>query len=188
MTQANIKEILKASADLKLQIAKDNAFIDLVTQAANKIKQVIAHGGTIYSCGNGGSACDSMHLTEELVARYKKDRPGIRAMHFMDPGILSCWSNDYSFEDAYQRQASTFCTSKDLLIAISTSGNSRNILKACKAAKELGTYCIALTGKGGGELAKLADLSLVVPSQSVERIQEVHITLIHIFCEMIEFT
>lgn len=181
-----IARIFAASASLKSALASDALFLSQVEAAAEKMRAAVKSGGTIYACGNGGSASDAAHLCEELVARYKRERPGIRAMHFGDPGILTCWSNDYDFAGAYERQAQTFCTASDVLVAISTSGNSENILRAAKAAKERGTLVVALTGKGGGKLAPLADCAIVVPSQETERIQEVHITIVHIWCELLE--
>jgi D-sedoheptulose 7-phosphate isomerase len=107
-------------------------------------------------------------------------------MHFGDPGTLTCWGNDYDFSSVFERQAKTFCTGKDAVVAISTSGNSANILKAVAAAKACGSMVIGLTGKDGGKLAPLCDVSLVVPDVATERIQECHITVIHIWCELLE--
>jgi D-sedoheptulose 7-phosphate isomerase len=127
-----------------------------------------------------------MHFTEELVARYKRERPGIKAAHFHDPSVITCWSNDYTFETVFERQARTFCGPLDTLVGISTSGNSANVIRAVNAAKEKGTTTIGLLGKDGGKLATLCDIPLVVPSNATERIQEVHITFVHIFCELLE--
>lgn len=146
----------------------------------------IKSGGTIFACGNGGSSNDAMHFVEELVARYKRERRGIKAMHFMDPAVLTCWSNDYDYATAFERQAQTFCGKNDILLAISTSGNSANVNKAVAVCKKNKAKTIALTGKDGGTLKNLADICFVVPANETERIQEVHITLIHIFCELIE--
>ncbi len=184
----NIKQILLDSASLKTSLASRPDFVAAIARSAEVLHQSIQTGGTIFACGNGGSTCDAMHLTEELVARYKRNRPGIKAMHFMDPSVLSCWSNDFSFEDAFRRYAETFCTDKDTLIAISTSGNSKNVLHAAHAAKSKGTKVIGLVGKDGGALAPLCDVALTVPTSATERIQEVHITIIHIWCELLETT
>lgn len=183
-----IASILSEAATLKATLAKEPAFISAINASARKLAECSTNGGTIFACGNGGSACDAMHLCEELVARYKRNRPGIKAMHFMDPGVLTCWGNDISFEDAFARYAETFCASKDVLVAISTSGNSKNVLAAVEAAKAKGTFVIGLAGKDGGKLAQVADLCVVVPSQATERVQEVHITCIHIWCELMETT
>lgn len=183
-----IASLLSDSATLKATLAKDAAFNAALAASAQRLAECAKSGGTIFACGNGGSSCDAMHLCEELVARYKRNRPGIKAMHFMDPGVLSCWGNDFSFDTAFARYAETFCTPQDVLVAISTSGNSNNVLAAVEAAKAKGTFVIGLTGKDGGKLATLSDIALTVPSQTTERIQEVHITCIHIWCELMETT
>jgi D-sedoheptulose 7-phosphate isomerase len=183
-----IASILNDSASLKASLATNSTFTSAVGAAAKHLADCAKSGGTIFACGNGGSSCDAMHLCEELVARYKRDRPGIKAIHFMDPGVQTCWGNDISFEDAFARYAETFCSAKDVLVAISTSGNSKNVLKAVEAAKAKGTFVIGLAGKDGGQLATLSDLAIVVPSSATERIQEVHITCIHIWCELMETT
>mgnify|MGYP006271566183 CR=1 FL=1 len=183
-----ITTILNDSAALKASLATDATFLGAVSAAARRLAECAKSGGTIFACGNGGSSCDAAHLCEELVARYKRNRPGIKALHFSDPGVLTCWGNDISFEDAFARYAETFCTSSDVLVAISTSGNSKNVLRAVEAAKKKGSYVIGLTGKDGGKLAAMCDVSIVVPSQATERIQEVHITCIHIWCELMETT
>ena len=182
----NVKQILLDSASLKTSLANRPDFISAISASAEVLFQTVQKGGTIFACGNGGSTCDAMHLCEELVARYKRNRPGIKALHFMDPSVLTCWSNDFSFEDAFRRYAETFCSDTDTLIAISTSGNSKNVLHAVHAAKNKGTKVIGLIGKDGGALAPLCDVALTVPASATERIQEVHITIIHIWCELLE--
>jgi D-sedoheptulose 7-phosphate isomerase len=181
-----IASLLSESASLKATLSKDASFIAAINASAKQLAECAKSGGTIFACGNGGSTCDAMHLCEELVARYKRNRPGIKAMHFMDPSVLTCWGNDFSFDTAFARYAETFCTPRDVLVAISTSGNSKNVLAAVEAAKAKGTFVIGLAGKDGGKLASLSDIALVVPSQATERIQEVHITCVHIWCELME--
>jgi D-sedoheptulose 7-phosphate isomerase len=127
-----------------------------------------------------------MHLVEELVAKYKRERRGIRAQHLMDPSVMTCWGNDHSFEDCYRRSVEVFCRENDVLVAISTSGNSSNVLAAVEQAKSQGTKVIGLTGRTGGELLQQSDVALVVPSQLTERIQEAHITIVHIWLELLE--
>lgn len=183
---SQIAQLLNDSASLKAQLAADGAFNNSIARSCAALFDCISKGGTIYACGNGGSTCDAMHLVEEFVARYKRERRGIRAQHFMDPSVLTCWSNDYTYESAFRRYAETFCTDKDVLIAISTSGGSKNVLHAARAAKERGTVVVGLAGKDGGELARVSDVAVVVPSQLTERIQEVHITVIHIWLELLE--
>lgn len=181
-----IQKALKASIALRQVILDDSSLVLKITQAAQQMITTAGGGGTIYICGNGGSACDAMHFSEELVAIYERKRPGIRAMHLLDPSTLSCWSNDVDFKTAFARQVETFCTPQDILVLISSSGVSANLLEAAKAAKTKGTYKIGLLGKSGGPLKDLCDLAIVVPSSQTARIQEMHITLIHVFCELLE--
>lgn len=181
-----VSQILSESASLKAQLADDASFVKAVHEACGLLYDTYRSGGTVFACGNGGSTCDAMHLVEELVAKYKRDRPGIRAMHFMDPSVITCWSNDNAFVDAYRRYAEVFCTEKDTLVAISTSGNSKNVLLAVEEARKRGTKVISMVGRDGGELARTCDVAIHVPCQLTERIQEVHITVIHIWLELLE--
>jgi D-sedoheptulose 7-phosphate isomerase len=182
----DVAQILSDSANLKNALSTDEKFVAGIASSCELLNKTIRQNGTIYACGNGGSTCDAMHLVEEFVARYKRERPGIKAAHFMDSAVMTCWSNDYSYEDAFRRYAETFCTDRDVLIAISTSGNSKNVLQAVKAAKSKGSKVIGLAGKDGGELGTVCDIALVVPSGLTERIQEVHITIVHIWLELLE--
>lgn len=181
-----ISSILEDAATLKHSLASNSDFVASVEKVALKCSEVVNSGGTIFACGNGGSTCDAMHFTEELVARYKRERRGIRAMHLMDGPTITCWSNDYSFKTAYRRQIETFCNPNDILFGISTSGKSDNIIEAVHAAKAIGATTVALTGKSGEPLKSLTDYSILVPCNETERIQEAHITVIHILCELIE--
>ena len=184
--QHEIRQILMTSAAIKQKMADDPEMLKRITTAAEKILAVVRKGGTIFICGNGGSASDAMHFYEELVGRYKGERRGTKAMHFMDPAYLTCWANDYDFETVFSRQVETFCTAQDLLVLISTSGNSKNIIKAYEAAQRKSCPTLTLTGKDGGKMANLSSDCIVIPTTQTERVQEAHITLIHIFCEMIE--
>lgn len=157
-----------------------------VSLVVDALIDAVKLGGTIFSCGNGGSACESMHLVEELVARYQKHRPGIRAQHLMDPGILTCWANDYDYQSAFARQMETFGTNKDALVVFSTSGNSPNIIQALESAKSLGTKTIGLLGRDGGKALGLCDLALVVKVEKTSHIQEAHLAILHMVCEALE--
>jgi len=181
-----ILEVLNRSAEVKLGLAADAQFLGEFALSVAVLRSVVADGGTIYACGNGGSACDAMHLTEELVARYKGDRPGIRAAHWLDAGTLTCWGNDKDFKSVFARSAETFCTGRDVLVAISTSGNSANICAAAETARAKGSKVIGLLGRDGGKMKALCDVALIVPVMETERIQEAHITLIHAWCELFE--
>lgn len=181
-----VKNLLHVSAGVKTTMADDNELLQNISNAAALLISASKNNGTIYTCGNGGSACDAMHLAEELVSRFKRERPGIRAMHFLDPGIVTCWANDYDFDSVFERQVQTFCKKEDVLIIFSTSGESQNIIRAAKTARERGTKVIGLLGKGGGKAASHCDIAIVIPSNETERVQEAHITLVHIFCELLE--
>jgi D-sedoheptulose 7-phosphate isomerase len=178
-----IREALEDSARVKLamrEMAPD------VARVAGRVAEAFRAGGRLYACGNGGSACDAMHLVEELVARYKRDRPGLPAHHLLDAATLTCWSNDYAFETAFSRQVETMVRPGDVLVAISTSGTSANVVAAVRAAAARGAVTVALTGRDGGQLRALCTEALVVPSDATERIQEAHITLVHLLCELVE--
>ena len=164
--------------------ASSNAILSLRKQ--NQLIATVKGGGCIYTCGNGGSACEAMHLAEELVARYKKERPGIRAQHLCDAGTITCWANDYNFDDVFARQVETHITNKDLLLVFSTSGGSENILRALSAANKLGATTVALLGKSGGKAKSLAKIPLVVESDVTAHIQEVHLAIVHMLCEILE--
>ena len=184
--QARLKQILLDSSDLKRKFAENSSLIETVSRCADQLLKTARSHGTIFTCGNGGSTCDAMHFCEELVGVYKSKRPGIKAMHFMDPSVLTCWSNDRGFDGVFERYAETFCGPNDTLVAISTSGKSPNILNALKTARKRGTYCIGLSGRDGGEMKDLCNEIVIVPSQLSERIQEVHITIIHAWCEILD--
>lgn len=189
MTEAEtldlIRDALDESARVKLAMRE---MAPRVARAAGRIAESFRAGNRLYACGNGGSACDAMHLVEELVARYKRDRPGLPAHHLLDAPTLTCWSNDYEFATAFSRQVEAMGRPGDVLVAISTSGGSPNVLRAAEAARARGVIVVGLSGRDGGALRGLCDELLVVPAQATERIQEGHITLIHLLCELVERT
>ena len=157
-------------------------------QAIGKtLANVLKNEGTIFWCGNGGSASDSQNLAAELVGRFKENRRALRSIALnTDTSVVTCIANDYSYEDIFSRQIEALARKNDFLIVISTSGNSQNIINALIRAKELGVKTLALLGKDGGEAKKIADDFLIVSSQSTARIQESHILIGHILCEIIE--
>jgi D-sedoheptulose 7-phosphate isomerase len=187
MTNVDAKALaekhLSRSANVKNELCNQS---DTIARIADSIVATCSSGGTVYACGNGGSTCDAMHLVEELVARYSRERPGIRAQHFCDPSTITCWANDYEFDSVFERQVKTFLNKNDILVAFSTSGNSENIVRALKAAKEIGAKTIVLSGKDGGKSKSLASECLIVPSESTAHIQESHIAVVHILCEHLE--
>jgi D-sedoheptulose 7-phosphate isomerase len=159
----------------------------LIEQAAKIIADSINHGGKVISCGNGGSHCDAMHFAEELTGRYRENRKAIPALCISDPSHISCVSNDFGYEFIFSRYIEALGKSGDVLLGLSTSGNSMNIIRAAEAAKEKGMKVIILSGKDGGKLAPLADLELRVSHHGyADRIQEVHIKIIHILMLLIE--
>lgn len=155
--------------------------------AARLIATSFSQQGKVLSCGNGGSHCDAMHFAEELTGRYRENRPGYAGIAISDPSHLSCVSNDFGYEFVFSRYVEAVGREGDVLLGISTSGNSNNILRAIEAAKSKGIKTIALTGKGGGKMAGLADVEIRVPHFGyADRIQEVHIKIIHLLIQLIE--
>lgn len=151
------------------------------------LMRAIQGGGKIMLCGNGGSAADAQHIAAELIGRFKKERRAFAALALTtDSSILTCIGNDYSFEDIFARQVAGMAKSGDVLVAISTSGNSPNVLKAVDEARSAGCVTVALGGRGGGKLASLCDHSIVVPSDETPRIQEMHIMIGHMLCDLLE--
>ncbi|HEY0151671.1 MAG TPA: SIS domain-containing protein [Longimicrobium sp.] len=180
---ALIRDALDESARVKLALRGQ---APQVLRMADAVADAFRAGNRLYACGNGGSACDAMHLVEELVARYKRERPGLPAHHLMDGPTLTCWANDYDWDSVFQRQVEAMVRPGDVLVALSTSGNSTNVIRAVEAAEARGAVTIGLLGREGGRLAGLCTHALVVPAQATERIQEAHITIIHLLCELVE--
>jgi D-sedoheptulose 7-phosphate isomerase len=187
MPAAAAEEVIHAALEESARVTLAlRALAPAVLRTAGRVAAAFRAGNRLYACGNGGSACDAMHLVEELVARYKRDRPGLPAHHLLDAPTLTCWSNDYDFATAFRRQVEAMARPGDVLVAISTSGNSANVLAAVEAARERGAVVVGLLGRDGGAIAPRCDEALVVPAEATERIQEAHITLIHLLCELVE--
>lgn len=180
-----ISEILRESIQVKERILEDQ--IDTISQIARMVVESLKNGGKILLCGNGGSAADCQHIACELVGRFKMERSPLPAIALStDTSILTSLANDYSYDRVFERQVRALARKNDLLIGISTSGASSNVVRAAQAAKELGLKAVAFTGRGGGELGKVADISFKVPSDETPRIQESHITAAHAICEVVE--
>ncbi len=188
MNQRNrLDEHFSEAAQLLDTVRNDAAFMDAVEAAGTAMCQAIAQGGKIISCGNGGSMSDAMHFAEELSGRYRDDRPGLPAISCSDPSHITCVGNDYGFDQVFARFVQALGQSGDCLLAISTSGNSANVLEAVKAAKSKGMTVIGLTGRGGGALKALCDAAVDVPWNGyADRVQEVHIKVIHAWIDLIE--
>lgn len=179
-------EIQKTRAVIDAVLA-DSALLAAVEQVAELCEKALKGGHKIMFCGNGGSAADSQHLSAELVSRLNFDRPGLAAVALtVDTSALTAIGNDYGFENAFSRQVEALGRAGDVLIALSTSGNSANVLKAAAAAKARGITVIGKTGKTGGKMAGVCDLLLKIPSAETPKIQECHIMLGHIYCGLIE--
>ena len=158
-----------------------------IEAAAELMSHAIKNGCKILSCGNGGSMCDAMHFAEELSGRYRHDRRALPAISISDSSHISCVSNDYGYESVFSRYLEALGNSGDVLLAISTSGNSGNVLKAAEVARDKGLKVVSLTGKDGGKLAPLSDVEIRVPHFGfADRIQEIHIKVIHILILLIE--
>lgn len=180
------KEFIEAQEVLNTFIADENNF-KLITKAGDLIVESFNNNGKLISCGNGGSMCDAMHFAEELSGRFRGDRPSLPAISISDPSYMSCVINDYGADAVFSRFVQGMGFAGDVLIAISTSGNSTNVINAAKVAKDQGLKVIALTGKTGGELARLADVEIRAPhSEYADRVQEIHIKVIHSLIHYIE--
>ena len=182
-----ISEHFEQAAQLLNQARADSAFMDSVENGGIELANCIAQGGKVISCGNGGSMSDAMHFAEELSGRYREHRPGIAAISCSDPSHITCVGNDYGFDFIFSRFVEAVGQKGDALLAISTSGNSANVLEAAKAARAKGMTVIGLTGRGGGKLKSMCDVVIDVPWQGfADRVQEMHIKVIHAWIDLIE--
>lgn len=164
-----------------------NHYLDLIERMARVMIETLEGGGCVFWLGNGGSAADSQHFAAELLGRFERDRPGLPSIALVaNVATLTAVGNDCGFEHIFARQVEALCTDRDCLVAISTSGNSPNVLSAVKRAQSLGTTTLGLAGYDGGELNRLADYCLVVPANNTAVIQEAHSLVCHIFCDLVE--
>ncbi len=185
--QKLVKERISDSVNLKKSVLENEELTGNIEDIALAIVKALKNGGKIVLCGNGGSASDALHFAGEIVGRFQKERAAWPAVVLnADVATMTAIANDYSYDDMFARQAEAHVTSKDVFIGISTSGNSKNVLKAVNLSKDKGAVTVGFLGKDGGEISKAADYSLVVPSNVTARIQEVHILAIHIICEIVE--
>ena len=185
MTLERIKQIASESIETKRAFFESHSA--RVVEAAYLIVGSIKAGGKLLVLGNGGSAADAQHIAAELVNRLTGDRPPIAAIALTtDTSILTSIGNDSSFDEVFERQVRALGRAGDVVLAISTSGNSPNVVRAVSAARGLNLRTIGMTGRGGGKLASMVDVALIVDAESTQRIQETHITIGHILCELIE--
>lgn len=180
------RSFLDAQKVLETFISDEGNF-DKIQAAGDLLVEMFKNGGKVFSCGNGGSLCDAMHFAEELTGRFRNDRPALPALAIADASHLTCVSNDLGYSDVFARYVEALGKPGDVLLAISTSGNSENILQAIYAAQQRQMKVIGLTGKTGGKMKDLCDVSIVVPwNEYSDRVQEIHIKIIHILIEYIE--
>jgi D-sedoheptulose 7-phosphate isomerase len=183
-TTSAIQEMLRESAAVKAAAAESLA--PRIAELAEWLRTAFDGGGKVLLFGNGGSMCDANHIAEELVGRYRKERRALPALSLGEPSLLSCIANDYGYEAVFRRQVEAWARSGDIVIGLSTSGASPNVVAGLMAARARGARTVLLTGAKGGHPADVADMVLAVPSTNTPRIQECHITIGHILCELIE--
>jgi D-sedoheptulose 7-phosphate isomerase len=186
---ALIQDRIQRSIDAKKALLADDVLRGLLAEAAMQIVKSLRAGGKVIFCGNGGSAADSQHLAAEFTGRYMKERRALPALALsVNTSSLTAIGNDYGFDLVFARQLEALGNIGDVLIGISTSGNSRNVIRAMEAAKQKSIFTVSLTGAGGGAMRALADCAICAPSDETPRIQECHILIGHIICEIVEET
>jgi D-sedoheptulose 7-phosphate isomerase len=182
-----IRQQLKEAKQSLEHFMADESVLGHVEQAASVMIESLRHGGKIITCGNGGSMCDAMHFAEELCGRFRNDRRPLPAVAISDPSFLTCTGNDYGFDFIFSRYVEALGNKGDVLLAVSTSGNSKNVIQAAHAAQNKGMKIVALTGKDGGQLKLLCDVEIRAPhSDYADRAQEIHIKVIHCLIMLIE--
>lgn len=175
----------RARSALEALIA-DRSHAAEADRLADALAACFRSGGKVLACGNGGSACDAMHFCEELTGRFRDDRPALAAVACVDPGHLTCTANDFGFENVFSRWVEALGREGDVLVALSTSGNSENVLRAVDAARRAGMSIALLLGRTGGKLRGRGDFEWVVPGEAAERIQELHMLILHVLVESVE--
>ena len=187
MDKAHVKTALRdAHAALEALMQHDKT-LDAIVEAARLMADAVKNDGKVMSCGNGGSLCDAMHFAEEMTGRYRSDRRPYAALAISDVSHMACVGNDYGYEEVFSRYVQAHGHKNDVLLAITTSGTSKNIVKAAKVAREKGVKVVALTGRDQTPITELADVAIVTPAGHwADRVQELHIKCIHILIELIE--
>ncbi|HEY4380243.1 MAG TPA: D-sedoheptulose 7-phosphate isomerase [Acidobacteriaceae bacterium] len=182
-----VKKQLSQSVATITAVLNDESIHDAVVEAGALTAKAMKSGSKLMVCGNGGSAADSQHLVAEFVSRLTVDRPALRAVALTtDSSILTAIGNDYSYDNVFERQVEALGREGDVLLAISTSGNSKNCVKALKLARGMGIHTVSYTGNGGGGMKELSDINVIIPSKITMNIQESHLALEHIFCMIVE--
>lgn len=181
-----IQEAFTGAQDALTKFVNNSENFEIMKAATDEMVKALNTDGRIISCGNGGSMCDAMHFAEELTGRFRKDRPALSAMSISDPSHMTCVANDYGFEFVFSKYVEAQGRPGDVLLAISTSGNSPNCLEAVKSAHAKGMKVIGLLGKDGGKMKDIVDFPIVIEANVSDRVQEMHIKIIHTFIEGIE--
>jgi len=182
-----VRRQLTQSIETMTKVLHDEAIHTAVVEAGRITAEAMKAGRKLMVCGNGGSAADSQHLVAEFVSRLTIDRPALRAVALTtDTSILTAIGNDYSYDNVFERQVEALGLEGDVLLAISTSGNSKNCVKALKLARTMGIHTVSYTGNGGGAMKDLSDINVIIPSSVTMNIQESHIALEHIYCMVVE--
>jgi len=182
-----VREAIRASIETKQQLSRD--CLEDIVNMARTIEGALQNGRKVVFFGNGGSAADAQHISAELVGKFKKTRPPLRASALTtNTSVLTAIGNDFGFDEIFSRQVRSILEADDVAVGISTSGRSANVIKGVQEARRVGAKTIALTGSGGGQLATLCDQKVIVPSSDTQRIQECHIMIGHIVCELVDET
>ncbi len=181
----DLKSLIRSRSALITALSENES--GAIRKIAVTMADCLASGGTVYTCGNGGSASQAEHFSAELVGRFNQDRPSLPVYSLSENGaVLSSLANDYQFEHVFAHQIEGVGSKGDCLLALSTSGNSENVVRACKAGRARGLHVFALTGEGGGRVATESDLTIKVPDTNTARIQEMHLLVIHLVCLLVE--
>ncbi len=187
MSKSSIENNFKEAQEILQQFISNSKNMECIEKAGMILVDAFKKGNKVISCGNGGSMCDAMHFAEELSGRFREDRKALPAISISDPSHISCVGNDYGFDKIFSRYIEAIGNKGDVLLAISTSGNSENIINAINTAKQKGLTVIGLTGKDGGKMATLCDVEIRAPySKYADRAQEIHIKIIHALIDYIE--
>ena len=185
--EAIVAENIKASLEVKQAMLRDADLLTKIAEAGQLLAEALGRGQRAFLAGNGGSAADSQHIAAELVGRYKLERKGLPVLALtVNTSCLTAIGNDYSYEAVFARQVEALASEGDVVIGISTSGHSKNIVSALRTARQIGASTIAMSGRKGGRICQFADVSLCVPSEDTPRIQEAHIVMGHILSEIVE--
>jgi D-sedoheptulose 7-phosphate isomerase len=186
MMKANLEQSFRDAVSIASFYFGSTNVVDATIKLSEQIAATFQQGGKVLIAGNGGSACDAMHFAEEFTGRYRKNRRALPVISLTDPSHITCVGNDFGFEEIFARGVEAYGKPGDLFIGISTSGNSENVIRAVKKAKELKMTTTAFLGKDGGKLKSQCDVEFIVPAQTADRIQEIHMTILHIVIEGVE--